>query len=245
MANYLRTNRSMIRPAVLLAVLPVFVGCHTWHQSQKSDYRTVVEAPNRDEAGAVKLNQQAAKALEKGHVAKAEQHLQEALIADVSYGPAHNNLGKIYLSQEKHYLAAWEFEFARRTMPEVPEPLNNLGLVYEAVGRMEEALVYYESAYTLRPTSGEFIGNLARVRLRMDEQDPLVPQLLEELIFYDTRPEWVRWARDYLGRHPAQSDAVASETVDERPLSPEPNEESLPLPSAEEAGGDESGLSIE
>ena len=43
---------------------------------------------------------------------KAEKLLKQALTADIGYGPAHNNLGKVYYHRQNFYLAAWEFEYA-------------------------------------------------------------------------------------------------------------------------------------
>ena len=40
-------------------------------------------------------------------LAKAQEYLQKALVADVTYGPAHNTLGMLYLKQRRLYLAAW------------------------------------------------------------------------------------------------------------------------------------------
>lgn len=181
---------------LLLAVC----GCSHFTPKQK-DYRTVVGSPNRDEESARRLTEKARRQIDHGKIDNAEQSLQEALIADVTYGPAHNNLGKLYLLQGKHYLAAWEFGHATRLLPEIAEPHNNLGLVYESANKLEEAVAHFETAYAMEPTEAEFIGNLARVRHKLNENDPDLKRLLEELIMHDSRPSWVKWARDLLGRH--------------------------------------------
>ena len=38
-----------------------------------------------------------------------------------------------------YYLAAWEFEFALKISPSTAEYHNNLGLVYEAADRLDDA----------------------------------------------------------------------------------------------------------
>lgn len=175
-------------------------GCAQFHgEKKKTNYETVVGTPNRDTDLAIKKTRRAEHHMEKGYVEKAEQALQEALVADVSYGPAHNNLGKIFFGQRKLYLAAWEFEYAIRTMPDVPEPHNNLGLVYEEVGKHNEAITYYTIAYEFEPTNPEYIGNLVRARLRIDDRDPLAKPMLEELLMHEQRPHWIRWARELIG----------------------------------------------
>lgn len=136
--------------------------------------------------------------------------MQKSLLADVTYGPAHNNLGKIYYGQRNFYLAAWEFEYANKLMPHRAECQNNLGLVYEAVGKLDEAIDSYSIAYAADPKNPVVIGNLARARVRRGDDDPVVAQLLADLKLYDSRPEWVAWASERL--------AVATPVVRLEPL---------------------------
>ena len=179
-------------------LLALATGCSLWNDAPTTDYRTVVEAPTHDQDLAKKKNQEAIEQFDKDHFAKAEQLVQEALVADVTYGPAHNTLGKIHFHQQKYYLAAWEFEYALKVMPDQPEPMNNLGQVYEAVGKLSEAVLQYESAHATSPDQPEFLGNLLRARIRRgDQNDDLLP-MLERLIYIDVRPEWVAWAKHEL-----------------------------------------------
>nr|MBC8218428.1 tetratricopeptide repeat protein [Planctomycetota bacterium] len=163
---------------------------------------------------------QASKLLRRSKWDQAEQALQNALIADVTYGPAHNNLGKLYYKQGEFYLAAWEFEYASKLMPDRPEPHNNLGLVYEAVDRFDQAITYYSIANEMDRQNPVFIGNLARARLKQDEQHGEVRGLLSDLLLYDTRPTWVAWAREQLAvaklpaRSPAPRDVQPFEVPD-------------------------------
>ena len=182
----------------VLALMAVMAGCSLIGNHAKLDYRTAPPDPNHDTEAAKKLNDTALKQLEKDKPEKAEQSLQKALIADVNYGPAHNNLGRLYYCQEKHYLAAWEFEYAIKLMPDRPEPHNNLGLVYEAVGKFNEAIEAYECARKLQPDNPEFLGNLARARIRRG--DPF----LEVRSFAD---------RSGLLRHPALLGSVGQGTT--------------------------------
>ena len=109
-----------------------------------------------------------------------------AVIADVTYGPAHNNLGQLYLMQGKLYLAAWEFEYAQKLMPERPEPYYNLGMVFEQADRFDEAIQYYSAAHDMAPENPRFIGNLARAMLKKDDLAPGVSPLLSDLILCDS-----------------------------------------------------------
>jgi tetratricopeptide (TPR) repeat protein len=186
------------RLASILTLLALLAGCSLWNNTPTTDYRTVAEAPTRDPDLAKEKNQQAIEQFSKGHLAKAEQLVQEALVADVSYGPAHNTLGKVYFHQQKYYLAAWEFEYALKVMPNQPEPMNNLGQVYEAVGKLDEAVEQYESAHATAPDQPEFLGNLLRARIRRGDQTDDLVLMLEQFIFMEVRPEWVAWAKHEL-----------------------------------------------
>lgn len=204
----------------LSVVLAVSVGCSTLHSKPARDYRTVQASPNRDTARAEKLHAKALGILGRCEACSgcecvaavvcepclAEKVLQEALIADVRYGPAHNTLGTIYLQQRKLYLAAWEFEYAAGLMPERPEPHNNLGLVYEEAGRLGQAIAAYEEAYGVDPMGAEYIGNLARASLKQGVPVEEVRYLLRELRLYDTRPGWIAWAEDLMGTNPDPDD---------------------------------------
>ena len=70
----------------------------------------------------------------------------EALTRDLFYGPAHNNLGVVFLNQDKLYEAANEFEWARKLMPGQPDPHVNLAITMERAVRNEDAYKSYEAA---------------------------------------------------------------------------------------------------
>src|SRR5207302_136282 len=92
--------------------------------------------------------------------------LKAALEADVMYGPAHNNLGIVYMKQGKPlYDAAWEFEKAIKLMPHQPETRNNLGLVLEQAGKLSEATDAFMRAHEMEPDNPEYIANLANLRI--------------------------------------------------------------------------------
>ncbi len=190
--------RSMIR-AALLAIITCLSGCGTfWGGKGKPDYQTVVTPPVRDENRAREKNDGAIRHLERRNLEKAERLVQESLIADVTYGPAHNTLGRVYFEQGKLYLAAWEFEYARRMMPDQPEPINNLGLVFEAAEKLDIAIAHFEEAHALAPNTPDYLGNLLRAKLkRGDDESDLAP-LAQKLVFIETRSDWAHWAREML-----------------------------------------------
>ncbi len=161
-------------------------------------YQTLKAEPHRDTKGASKWNGIGLRAHSKGKLARAEEAFQKALIQDVSFGPAHNNLGRLYFERGDYYLAAWEFEYARKLMPGNPDPVNNLGLVYEAADRLGAAIELYEEAREIAQDDPEYLANLTRAKLKRGDAAPEVAQLLEEVVWRDGRPDWKEWAEELL-----------------------------------------------
>ena len=188
------------RTAAVMLCLLFVSGCAHFHKDNKARYLTIPGAPLRDEHKAKAENAKATRLMKANKIKLAERAINRALIADINYGPAHNNLGKIYFLQGDYYLAAWEFEYAMRLMPNQVEPPYNLGMVYEAAGQLEKAVSYYESAYNMAPRNAEVIGNLARTRLALDESDPFVDKYLSDVVMHDTRQQWKAWARETIAR---------------------------------------------
>lgn len=195
----LRTLRSLLS-LMLAAAMLAAAGCGKRPGPADGNYETISEAPNRDTAAAKKQHAKALEALEAGNLRDAEKQLKAALAADLMFGLAHNNLGTVYFKQEKFYLAAWEFQYAAKLMPSKADPRNNLGLVFETVGRLADAAKWYDQALALAPESSEVTANLARIYIRTNRKDEKTRQLLAKIILKDPRPQWVTWARDHLSR---------------------------------------------
>lgn len=191
--------------ALSALLLPAGWGCASRAPEREAGYETVSRDPRRDTDAAERHNASAVARMQEGDYPAAEADLKAALSADVMNGPAHNNLGKVYYHQHKLYLAAWEFQYAAKLMPGVPEPRNNLGLVFESAGRLDEAVTSYDEAMSLAPDNAQFIGNLARARIRRGDGDETVRELLRRLVLRETRPDWAEWARGRLAALSAPS----------------------------------------
>jgi Flp pilus assembly protein TadD len=179
---------------MLLAALTLTGCAKNSHYSDKN--KNKVDRPSvRDQERARSENAKAIELMNEGKYDEAEKALKRALTADIMYGPAHNNLGKVYFHAHRWYDAAQEFDYAIKLMPHQPEPRNNLGLVFEEANKLDKAVEQYGEAIKLEPDNPEFIGNAARARLRRGDKDPEVRELLEKLVLHDTRPTWVEWAR--------------------------------------------------
>lgn len=247
-----------LRPAgrvrVALLLMPLVVGCTLFQATEKARYETVAADPNRDTQAAVKKHEKALKIIERAsnpayyqcscvakklcNVHKAEQLLHDALVADVRYGPAHNTLGLLHYHQRRLYLAAWEFEYASTLMPSRAEPMNNLGMVYEEAGQLDQAVEFYGVAMEMAAGNPVYLGNLARAQLRRGDSLEAVRGILQQLLMHDTRPEWIGWAEDLLGENPipiateGASAVLSDESLSEPQTGPVLNApaEEVPLP---------------
>lgn len=147
-------NTLMLIPAVLAA------SC----SSTLNTAYTPLDPAVRNTVRADELNQQAAEVMS-GDTAKAEKLLREALAADLYHGPAHNNLGVLFLKQRKLYEAAGEFEWARKLLPGHPDPRLNLSLALESAGRYDQAIDHARLALQIHPGHIASIQQLTRLEL--------------------------------------------------------------------------------
>jgi Tfp pilus assembly protein PilF len=132
--------------------------------------------------------------------AEAESLLREALAADLYHGPAHNNLGVVFLRQGKLYEAANEFEWARKLMPGNPDPRFNLALTLERAVRVDEALAMYGTALEVQAEHLPSMQGLARLQIRQRKTDARTDGLLREIAFRGSSAEWRSWAQGELVR---------------------------------------------
>lgn len=152
-------------------------------------------------AAAEELLQEAEHDLDHDRPEKARQRLEEALRLNPTLGPAYNNLGLIYFGRRQLYEAACAFNETIPLMPDSGIPHNNLGLTLEAGGRIPDAIMQFEQAYALDSRNAEFLGNLVRARIASGEVSDTTIALLQELLFLESRPEWVTWAEEELAIH--------------------------------------------
>jgi len=181
---------------IVLVGLSVSAGCAGDTAKTTTSYETIARDLRRNTELARSENARAVDLMDEQRWDEAEQALLSALDADVTFGPAHNNLGRVYYQQGKFYLAAWEFQYAIKLMPYQPQPKNNLGLVLEESGRLNEAVQNYDAALAIEPENPEFVGNAARARTRRGDSDQRTYQLLADIAANDARPQWNSWAKE-------------------------------------------------
>ncbi|MFN9968668.1 MAG: tetratricopeptide repeat protein [Phycisphaerae bacterium] len=161
-----------------------------------------IGADARDTAKASRLNAEAAELLnqatgtsDSAAMRKAEALLREALAADLYYGPAHNNLGVIFLGRDELYEAAAEFEWARKLMPGHPDPRVNLAFTLESAGRVDDAIATYRTALEVLPDDIASMQGLARLQIRSGRRDDRTPRLLSEIAMRGESKAWREWAQ--------------------------------------------------
>jgi tetratricopeptide (TPR) repeat protein len=154
---------------------------------------------DRETSVAEKLNRKAADLIA-SDPEQAETLLRDALSKDLYFGPAHNNLGVVFLHQQKLYEAAHEFEWARKLLPGNPDPRVNLALTLERAGRLEEAFKTYETALEVAPEDLSAIEGLASLALRTRRDESRLRGWLEQISLGATDPVWASWARGQIAR---------------------------------------------
>lgn len=177
---------------ILTGVLLLLLGATGCASSQRGPYAGQSEAA-RNPQRAQELTREAAGLIASDPI-KAERLLREALGADLYHGPAHNNLGTIYLSRGELYEAASEFEWARKLMPGHPDPRLNLGIALERAGRVDAALEAYRTALGVYPNHLPTIQALTRCQLRFDRTDDQTAGWLDEIAMRGDE-RWGGWAR--------------------------------------------------
>lgn len=184
------------RAIALLLFCTTLTGCTTTESDRSGPYSDV--APTvRSTAEAEALCKEAAELIESNPEA-AEVLLRESLAADLFFGPAHNNLGVLFLEQGKLYEAANEFEWARKLMPGHPDPRFNLAMTLERAGQAEEAFASYTAALEVYEGFLPAIQGLARLSVRSGIRDERLEGWLRTISMRAESDSWKRWARKHL-----------------------------------------------
>jgi len=181
--------------APVLALLGTLAACRS---AGSGPYEPTTEVA-RNTVLAQELSSKAADLIDSDPEA-AEILLRQALTADLFFGPAHNNLGVLYIGKGKLYEAAGEFEWARKLMPGHPDPRMNLALTLERAGRTDEAIQTYKTALEVFPGHVPTEQALARLYVRSGAKPEELDGLLETIAMQGETQEWRSWARAEMAR---------------------------------------------
>ena len=179
----------------LAVLLMIVAGCSS--QQKATGPYAVQEESLRDTEKAKNLTIAAANRID-ADPSTAEELLREALAADLFHGPAHNNLGVVFLAQGKLYEAAGEFEWARKLMPGHPDPRVNLALTLERAEKTDDALAAYSAALEVHPGYLPAIMGAASLAARTGREDERLAGWIEEIALRAEDEAWAKWARERL-----------------------------------------------
>lgn len=196
------SNEALYLPAFCILLVASYVGSGCALQQRSDPYAPISEAA-RDTQRAAALNEKAQELLAKqddASLAKAETLLRESLGADLYFGPAHNNLGVIYLSRGQLFEAAGEFEWARKLMPGHPDPRINLAMTLESAGRNQDAMETYRTALEVYPDHIAAMQGLARLQIKSGKPDEKTEAMLAQIAMRGETAEWKEWAKSQLVR---------------------------------------------
>ncbi len=181
-----------------LLALSLLSGCQA--SGGHRQYSTLPQSQHRDPVRAQQLNDEGLKAVEAGELNAAEEKFREALVKDLYSASAHNNLGLVLLQSDRHYEAAWEFDYAAKLVPESPEPRQNLALLYEHLGRIDLAIAEYETALEIDPNNLATMRYLARAYVKAGKNHEKVKTLFARLLEVPHDEQWDVWIRGQLVR---------------------------------------------
>jgi tetratricopeptide (TPR) repeat protein len=112
--------------------------------------------------------------LEKGDLAGAASHFQEALRLEPLSAVIHTNLGKTFEREGRLDEASFEFQKALQLKPYDADAFYGLGNVALDKGEIEPAISSYERAIQLKPDFAGVYNNLAIARLRLGQLDEAI-----------------------------------------------------------------------
>lgn len=189
-----RQKEMFAGPARVAIALMVAAACGCTTVETAHNYRTLLPSMGRCRDAAKEANQQGLTFAADDDYEQAEKAFRQALRADVTYAPAHNNLGLVLLAQGRFHDSALELSFAKRLNPQATEPLINLARLYERVGWWPAAIAEYEQALALDEDNVEAMGRLARAYAQTRRNPTTLESLLRKLVLGKDNEGWKTWA---------------------------------------------------
>jgi tetratricopeptide (TPR) repeat protein len=153
-------------PAYRLKAGLLLFALEKWQEAEPH-LTAVVNAPEvTDEQLAESLHARALIRLRQNQPAEAAPDLALALKLDPAQGLFWNSLGVWYLLNKRGEQARAALERAQAMLPGHPDPLLNLGILYEAAGRQDQATAYFRQALAVDGECAEARRRLERRRAK-------------------------------------------------------------------------------
>lgn len=171
-------------------------GCH---QANDNPRKTIAEEIAKRQAGfseSMRLYESGLKEYRASNLDQAKIHLQKAVAQDDRNPHAWMALGLVEFKRDRLFDAAYAFHKASHIEPSRYEPLYNIGILYETIGRYDQAIEAYEKAFQLAPNQVEVMENLARCYIKTNQNPEHTKELIDKAILSEERPQWQDWLKE-------------------------------------------------
>ncbi|MFG0258584.1 MAG: tetratricopeptide repeat protein [Phycisphaerales bacterium JB043] len=203
-----RATRALLITTLFCAMLLLAPGC----ARQRGPRQIVldgVQPVSQRLSEARQISQRAQAAAERGDLEQAELLYLEALAVYDEFAPAWNNLGLLYLEQERFMDAAGAFAEALTKAPMDPRPAYNLGLTWERAGYLSDAVRHYASALERDPRFLPALRGAIRADQLLGEMDEVTAERLRVALLIERDPEW----RSYFEEQKTRLERLAKEMI--------------------------------
>ena len=149
-----------------------------YQQAQRHFQERDLEKAQREAALALELVPRMAEAANllgviagiSGRLVDAESYFKRVIDSRPDHGPAHFNLARIYLSQNKLEIARRELNMVVRLDPSHGEAHYFLGLIFLKADEPQDAIPHFEKAYRINPQNYEVLAGLIECQLALNRQ---------------------------------------------------------------------------
>lgn len=171
-------------------------GCQ---QSSDNPRKVIAEAISKRQtrfSESMRLYEFGLKQYRASNLDQAENYLQKAVTQDERNSHAWMALGLVEFKKDRLFDAAYAFHKASRIEPSRYEPLYDIGILYETIGRYDQAIEAYEKALHLAPNQVEVMENLARCYIKTNQKPERIKELIDKAILSEERPQWWDWLKE-------------------------------------------------
>ncbi len=141
----------------------------------------------KDFRAAKKLARKAEKAKDPN---KAIVHYQAAIARFPEFAAAWNNLGVIFLSQDRYFEAAEVFARAADLSPADPRPMFNLALTWDRARYYEDALDFYNQSLARDPNYLPAINGAVRAERVLNRASYETLERIRRALLMERDPKW-------------------------------------------------------
>ena len=106
----------------------------------------------------------------------------------------------LYLNADNVRDAYQTFLTVQKVAPDNTHVLNDLGSIYQQIGRYDQALASYEEAYRLDPSHGTSLLSVAMLYSRHKGDNAKALELLQQLLASNPEPQLTATAQQEIAR---------------------------------------------